>query len=149
MECSATAPGLNGRLYKSRKCRPCDACRRRKVTCDMPNGPPCHRCTGKDQQCTFEEGPGPRKGLEYVNKARHMRLANILTAAATFQPRADRAMGKMMKLYRRGPCRCYSGVGTRKPTDKPLIYKQMARRDFQTREAASHLVREDLQVEND
>lgn len=61
MECAASAPVLNGRLYKSRKCRPCDACRRRKVTCDMPNGPPCHRCTGKDQQCTFEEGPRPRK----------------------------------------------------------------------------------------
>ncbi|KAJ5394827.1 uncharacterized protein N7487_009130 [Penicillium crustosum] len=27
----------------------------------MPDGPPCLRCTNKDQQCTFEEGPGPRK----------------------------------------------------------------------------------------
>lgn len=27
----------------------------------MPNGPPCLRCTNKYQECTFEEGPGPRK----------------------------------------------------------------------------------------
>ncbi|KAI3073601.1 transcriptional regulator family: Fungal Specific TF [Penicillium roqueforti] len=61
MEYSVSAPVLNGRLYKSRKCRPCDACRKRKVACDMPHGPPCHRCTNRDQECTFEEGPGPRK----------------------------------------------------------------------------------------
>ncbi|KAL5335971.1 fungal-specific transcription factor domain-containing protein [Aspergillus crustosus] len=53
------APG--GRPYKSRKSRPCDACRRRKVTCDMPSGPPCRRCTRIDHACTFEQGPGPRK----------------------------------------------------------------------------------------
>ncbi|KAL3458401.1 fungal-specific transcription factor domain-containing protein [Aspergillus heterothallicus] len=50
-----------GRPYKSRKSRPCDACRRRKVTCDMPTGPPCRRCNRIDQPCTFQEGPGPRK----------------------------------------------------------------------------------------
>ncbi|KAL4954527.1 fungal-specific transcription factor domain-containing protein [Aspergillus filifer] len=50
-----------GRVYKSRKSRPCDACRRRKVTCDMPTGPPCRRCNRIDQSCTFEQGPGPRK----------------------------------------------------------------------------------------
>ncbi|KAL3479625.1 fungal-specific transcription factor domain-containing protein [Aspergillus californicus] len=50
-----------GRPYKSRKSRPCDACRRRKVTCDMPSGPPCRRCSRIDQPCTFEHGPGPRK----------------------------------------------------------------------------------------
>ncbi|KAL4863953.1 hypothetical protein BDV12DRAFT_201596 [Aspergillus spectabilis] len=50
-----------GRPYKSRKSRPCDACRRRKVTCDMPTGPLCRRCSRIDHACTFEQGPGPRK----------------------------------------------------------------------------------------
>ncbi|KAH8695471.1 fungal-specific transcription factor domain-containing protein [Talaromyces proteolyticus] len=50
-----------GRIYKSRKSRPCDACRRRKVTCDMPTGPPCRRCVHMDKACTFEEGPSQRK----------------------------------------------------------------------------------------
>ncbi|KAJ5387964.1 hypothetical protein N7509_010505 [Penicillium cosmopolitanum] len=61
MDFYASGPNQNGRSYKSRKCRPCDSCRRRKVTCNMPLGPPCHRCTNKDQGCTFEEAPGPRK----------------------------------------------------------------------------------------
>ncbi|KAL4784163.1 fungal-specific transcription factor domain-containing protein [Aspergillus varians] len=52
---------LGGRPYKSRKSRPCDACRRRKVTCDMPTGPPCRRCSRINHACTFEHGPGPRK----------------------------------------------------------------------------------------
>ncbi|KAL2833860.1 fungal-specific transcription factor domain-containing protein [Aspergillus cavernicola] len=54
-------PTTGGRPYKSRKSRPCDACRRRKVTCDMPTGPPCRRCSRIEHSCTFEQGPGPRK----------------------------------------------------------------------------------------
>lgn len=50
-----------GRIYKSRKSRPCDACRRRKVTCDMPAGPPCKRCVHMNKACTFEEPPSQRK----------------------------------------------------------------------------------------
>ncbi|OKL63407.1 hypothetical protein UA08_01770 [Talaromyces atroroseus] len=50
-----------GRIYKSRKTRPCDACRRRKVACDMPAGPPCRRCMHMDKACTFDEGPSQRK----------------------------------------------------------------------------------------
>jgi Fungal specific transcription factor domain/Fungal Zn(2)-Cys(6) binuclear cluster domain len=50
-----------GRIYKSRKARPCDACRRRKVTCDMPAGPPCKRCVHMNKSCTFEEPPSQRK----------------------------------------------------------------------------------------
>ncbi|KAH8881762.1 hypothetical protein GQ53DRAFT_886652 [Thozetella sp. PMI_491] len=52
----------SSRPYKSRKTRPCDFCRRRRVTCDMPTGPPCHRCAGKSQPCTFEQGPSRRRG---------------------------------------------------------------------------------------
>lgn len=51
----------SGRPYKSRKSRPCDACRRRKVTCVMPVGPPCERCTHFNKSCTFEQGPSKRK----------------------------------------------------------------------------------------
>lgn len=50
-----------GRLYKSRKSRPCDACRRRKVTCIMPSGPPCQRCVHFCKDCTFEQAPTKRK----------------------------------------------------------------------------------------
>ncbi|EPE04738.1 fungal specific transcription factor domain protein [Ophiostoma piceae UAMH 11346] len=60
---SAVGPAApsNGRFYKSRKARPCDACRRRKVTCHMPANPPCQRCRAKDQACTFAQGPGKKK----------------------------------------------------------------------------------------
>ncbi|KAH8655401.1 fungal-specific transcription factor domain-containing protein [Xylariales sp. PMI_506] len=51
----------NGRQYKSRKTRPCDFCRRRRVTCNMPAGPPCVRCVNKGQPCTFEQGPSLRR----------------------------------------------------------------------------------------
>lgn len=67
MNISASTSNTNGRSYKSRKSRPCDFCRHRKVTCDMPNGPPCHRCTNKNQACTFEEGPGPRKRIKIAD----------------------------------------------------------------------------------
>ncbi|KAL2835355.1 fungal-specific transcription factor domain-containing protein [Aspergillus pseudoustus] len=61
MNVMETSTPQKGRPYKSRKSRPCDACRRRKVTCDMPTGPPCRRCSRIDHPCTFNEGPGPRK----------------------------------------------------------------------------------------
>ncbi|KAJ5087251.1 hypothetical protein N7456_010867 [Penicillium angulare] len=64
---SASISNSNGRVYKSRKSRPCDFCRYRKVTCDMPHGPPCRRCTNKDQPCTFDDEPGPRKRTKMVD----------------------------------------------------------------------------------
>lgn len=69
MDISASVPisNCNGRTYKSRKSRPCDFCRHRKVACDMPHGPPCHRCANKGQPCTFEDGPGPRKRTKVVD----------------------------------------------------------------------------------
>ncbi|KAJ5272919.1 hypothetical protein N7478_008044 [Penicillium angulare] len=64
---NTSASNCYGRVYKSRKSRPCDFCRYRKVTCDMPHGPPCHRCANKGQPCTFEDEPGPRKRTKIVN----------------------------------------------------------------------------------
>ncbi|KAJ5724997.1 uncharacterized protein N7483_006354 [Penicillium malachiteum] len=71
MNSTASNSFPTGRLYKSRKSRPCDSCRRRKVACDMPHGPPCRRCAHKDQQCTFEEGPGPRKRTKIAHLFEH------------------------------------------------------------------------------
>lgn len=51
----------HGRFYKSRKARPCDACRRRKVVCHMPSSPPCQRCLGKAISCTFKQAPDKKK----------------------------------------------------------------------------------------
>jgi hypothetical protein len=50
-----------GRTYKSRKDRPCDGCRKRKVACDMPTGPPCSRCDKLHQPCEFIEKPAKRR----------------------------------------------------------------------------------------
>lgn len=50
----------SSRPYRSRKERPCDACRRRKVLCDMPNGVPCIRCIRQRHPCTFDQGPRKR-----------------------------------------------------------------------------------------
>lgn len=50
-----------GRSYKSRKARPCDGCRQRKVACDMPSGPPCTRCQKLSHSCLFIEKPSKRK----------------------------------------------------------------------------------------
>jgi hypothetical protein len=50
-----------GRTYKSRKDRPCDGCRKRKVACDMPTGPPCSRCNKLHQSCEFLEKPAKRR----------------------------------------------------------------------------------------
>jgi hypothetical protein len=51
----------HGRFYKSRKARPCDACRRRKVVCHMPTGAPCQRCRSKTLACTFMQAPDKKK----------------------------------------------------------------------------------------
>lgn len=50
-----------GRQHRSRKNRPCDLCRVRKVACKIQTTPPCDLCISKGQQCTFEKAPGPRK----------------------------------------------------------------------------------------
>ncbi|EME44715.1 hypothetical protein DOTSEDRAFT_53722 [Dothistroma septosporum NZE10] len=52
----------HGRKYKSRKERPCDACRRRKVCCIRDSGDEaCSLCRTSGQVCSYDQGPTPRR----------------------------------------------------------------------------------------
>jgi hypothetical protein len=47
---------------RTRRDRPCDACRRRKSRCEMPDGASeCILCRFHHQDCTFVNSPQPRK----------------------------------------------------------------------------------------
>lgn len=48
---------IKKRIYKSRKQRPCDNCRKRKSCCIIENGIPCKLCKMFNKKCTFEKGP--------------------------------------------------------------------------------------------
>ncbi|KAI5360092.1 hypothetical protein Slin15195_G119540 [Septoria linicola] len=53
---------VQGRKYKSRKERPCDACRRRKVCCIRePGDDACSLCRMQSQICSYDQGPTPRR----------------------------------------------------------------------------------------
>ncbi|KAH8168720.1 fungal specific transcription factor domain-containing protein [Sarocladium implicatum] len=57
-----TAPEGNGRKYRSKKQRPCDLCRTRKIHCKLQaNGAGCELCRRLGRQCTFVLGPLRRK----------------------------------------------------------------------------------------
>ncbi|KAM3420876.1 hypothetical protein BST61_g4113 [Cercospora zeina] len=63
MSCVLPAlPPAQGRKYKSRKQRPCDACRRRKVCCIRePGDAACSLCRMQSQTCSYNLGPTPRR----------------------------------------------------------------------------------------
>ncbi|KAF2765730.1 hypothetical protein EJ03DRAFT_330720 [Teratosphaeria nubilosa] len=55
-------PASQGRKYKSRKERPCDACRRRKVCCIREAGDEaCSLCRMQHGVCRYDQGPTPRR----------------------------------------------------------------------------------------
>ncbi|EME83990.1 uncharacterized protein MYCFIDRAFT_173052 [Pseudocercospora fijiensis CIRAD86] len=58
-----SSPNQNqGRKYKSRKERPCDACRRRKVCCIRePGDDACSLCRMQNTSCRYDQGPTPRR----------------------------------------------------------------------------------------
>lgn len=61
IEADANSPS-HGRKYKSRKERPCDACRRRKVCCIRePGDEACSLCRMQNTTCTYDRGPTPRR----------------------------------------------------------------------------------------
>ncbi|KAL6240478.1 hypothetical protein RBB50_012590 [Rhinocladiella similis] len=45
------------RAYKSRRNRPCDLCRTRKIACRIDSSPPCTFCQSRGSDCTFREKP--------------------------------------------------------------------------------------------
>ena len=59
---SSTTSGESGSNVRSRKDRPCDACRRRKSKCVINEGQSsCVLCQFHSQDCTFVQSPQPRK----------------------------------------------------------------------------------------
>ncbi|CAK4008924.1 transcriptional regulatory [Lecanosticta acicola] len=61
MERDANSPS-HGRKYKSRKERPCDACRRRKVCCIRePGDGACSLCRMQNSSCRYDKGPTSRR----------------------------------------------------------------------------------------
>ena len=59
---SSTAFAHSGTNIRSRKDRPCDACRRRKSRCVVNEGQTsCVLCQFHTQDCTFLQSPQPRK----------------------------------------------------------------------------------------
>jgi len=59
---SSTTSAESGSNTRSRKDRPCDACRRRKSRCVVHEGQQaCVLCQFHSQDCTFVQSPQPRK----------------------------------------------------------------------------------------
>ena len=59
---SSTTSAESGTNIRSRKDRPCDACRRRKSRCVIHEGQTsCVLCQFHTQECTFVQSPQPRK----------------------------------------------------------------------------------------
>ena len=51
------------RTYRSSKrSRPCDRCRERKLKCELEGPPPCHRCRTNEVPCSFVGRPRRRLG---------------------------------------------------------------------------------------
>jgi hypothetical protein len=59
---SSSTSGESGVNMRTRKDRPCDACRRRKSRCVINEGQTsCVLCQFHTQDCTFVQSPQPRK----------------------------------------------------------------------------------------
>lgn len=51
---------MSSRPYRSKRQRPCDQCRERKLGCQTEAGLPCARCRSADLRCTFAKPPPKR-----------------------------------------------------------------------------------------
>lgn len=51
---------LSARPYRSKRQRPCDQCRARKLGCQTDGGGPCQRCRSAKLECTFDNPPPKR-----------------------------------------------------------------------------------------
>jgi hypothetical protein len=57
----ASLEGPSARKYRSRKEKPCDNCRRRRVCCVRDAEGDCALCSRRSIPCTFSSAPSPRK----------------------------------------------------------------------------------------
>ncbi|KAL3469799.1 hypothetical protein BJX99DRAFT_240629 [Aspergillus californicus] len=55
------------RPYRSKRLRPCDTCRRRKVACRIESQPPCENCRNGGIDCLFETPPVKRRRIIPAN----------------------------------------------------------------------------------
>jgi hypothetical protein len=53
----------SARPYRSKRQRPCDQCRARKLGCQTVGGAPCQRCRSAKLECTFDNPPPKRSRL--------------------------------------------------------------------------------------
>ena len=53
----------SARPYRSKRHRPCDQCRSRKLGCQTDDGIPCQRCRAARIDCTFDNPPPKRARL--------------------------------------------------------------------------------------
>lgn len=53
----------SARPYRSKRHRPCDQCRARKLGCQTADGFPCQRCRAANLDCTFDNPPPKRARL--------------------------------------------------------------------------------------
>ncbi|KAJ5688521.1 hypothetical protein N7462_002913 [Penicillium macrosclerotiorum] len=54
---------VSARPYRSKRHRPCDQCRARKLGCQTDDGLPCQRCRATRLDCTFDRPPPKRTRL--------------------------------------------------------------------------------------
>ena len=91
---SSTTSAESGTNTRSRKDRPCDACRRRKSRCVINEGQTsCVLCQFHTQECTFVQSPQPRKRKlntegkeESVAKRRCAKTKTFLLQRPLFPP---------------------------------------------------------------
>ena len=57
---STMSSSPSARPYRSKRHRPCDQCRARKLGCQTEGGIPCQRCRAAQLSCTFDNPP-PRR----------------------------------------------------------------------------------------
>ncbi|KIV79210.1 hypothetical protein PV11_06781 [Exophiala sideris] len=57
MDVQASVRDRGPREYKSRRYRPCDLCRSRRIACRIDSSPPCAFCQSRGSECTFLEKP--------------------------------------------------------------------------------------------
>ncbi|KAJ5897208.1 hypothetical protein N7504_007496 [Penicillium tannophilum] len=57
------SPPAPARPYRSKRHRPCDQCRGRKLGCQIDDGLPCQRCRASKLDCTFDAPPPKRVRL--------------------------------------------------------------------------------------
>ncbi|KJZ78658.1 hypothetical protein HIM_02049 [Hirsutella minnesotensis 3608] len=91
----------NPRERRSRKNRPCDACRRRKTACVITSGPPCLHCQSRGLVCQSSQTlPARRQGLDPLHHSSRHSQPPLLPLGST-EPKPTHAAS----MNRQPPCK--------------------------------------------